>query len=666
MSGWKKLAAASAATAGGLNVEDLFSVYTYFGNGTSNSTTQDIVNGIDLANEGGMVWIKDRFTKDHFLFDTERGVWKYLRTNSTDGEPGVNEDALSAFNDDGFTVTGNNNVNQNYSYNSQGQYCSWTWRKAPKFFDCIEYTGTGSARSISHNLGCDVGMVVIKMTNGSKVWRAWHRGLASGTDYINFNTTAVASTSTEMFTNVTSTEISLGTSNSVNGSGDTYIAYIFAHNDGDGEFGPTGDQDIIKCGSYTGNGNNNGPIIDLGFEPQYLLIRRTDSAEDWFIADTLRGIAWTVPSITNLETFTFTANTSNSQGDNGLDIQINPDGFRLATTTGKCNASGGNYIYMAIRRGPMAIPTDATTVFDIGTGSDGNSTTEIATTNGPVDMIITGLTNSNSNKHLMFDRLRNYKARFQTQNFALGEDNQFTPTWDWALATTRGHSIGCFGSSLGIHWSWKRAPSFFDVVAFVTTQDGSGTNNNASFKHNLGVVPEMMWVRVRNYSRNFYIYHKNMGRSEYLRYNNQGASLTSGFTDGWGTSDPTDTHFFMNEANIIGAENRAGIAYLFASLDGVSKVGHYTGNGAASQDIDCGFTNGARFVWIKRQDASQIYSVWDAERGIVAGNDPLNYFCNSFADKTDTDYIDPLNSGFTVVNSDYNVNGGTYLFYAIA
>ena len=37
-------------------IEDVFSTYLYTGNGS----TQTITNGIDLAGEGGLVWIKKR------------------------------------------------------------------------------------------------------------------------------------------------------------------------------------------------------------------------------------------------------------------------------------------------------------------------------------------------------------------------------------------------------------------------------------------------------------------------------------------------------------------------------------------------------------------------------------------------------------------------------
>ena len=58
---------AGTAGGGGLNVEDVFSTYLYTGNGGSNN---NIVNGIDLSTEGGLVWFKRRNGgNDHFLVD---------------------------------------------------------------------------------------------------------------------------------------------------------------------------------------------------------------------------------------------------------------------------------------------------------------------------------------------------------------------------------------------------------------------------------------------------------------------------------------------------------------------------------------------------------------------------------------------------------------------
>ena len=115
------------------------------------------------------------------------------------------------------------------------------------------------------------------------------------------------------------------------------------------------------------------------------------------------------------------------------------------------------------------------------------------------------------------------------------------------------------------------------------------------------------------------------------------------------------------------------IAYLFASLDGISKIGTYSGTGS-NIDIDCGFTAGARFVLVKRTDGSNGQHVgdwylWDTTRGIVSGDDPYLLLNSTAVQVTNTDYIDPLNAGFTVNSSApaaLNASGGTYLFLAIA
>jgi hypothetical protein len=121
---------------------------------------------------------------------------------------------------------------------------------------------------------------------------------------------------------------------------------------------------------------------------------------------------------------------------------------------------------------------------------------------------------------------------------------------------------------------------------------------------------------------------------------------------GWGTNDAAATY----------------IAYLFATVAGVSKVGSYTGTGS-NVDVDCGFSAGARFILIKRTDSTGDWYVYDSERGIVAGDDPYLLLNSTAAEVTSTDYIDPLSSGFTVTSSapaGLNASGGTYIFLSIA
>ena len=277
--------AAGAAGGEALNVEDVFSTFIYDGT----SAAQTITNGIDLAGEGGLVWTKNRDTAGYYhnLIDTERGISNWLRSDSTNSNISTFNNAITSFNSNGYSLG-----TDTYAYvNNNGKnYASWTFRKAPKFFDVVTYTGTGSARSVSHDLGHDVGMVIVKKTSGSSsAWRVWHRGLG-GSNYLTLSTTAASASSNSVFNGApTSTQINLGASGSVNASGESYVAYLFAHNDGDGGFGPTGDQDIIKCGSFTTASSIQMQSVDVGFEPQFVLMKCASSTDNWMMIDVMRG-----------------------------------------------------------------------------------------------------------------------------------------------------------------------------------------------------------------------------------------------------------------------------------------------------------------------------------------------------------------------------------------
>ena len=150
------IAAAGNSGGAGLTVEDVFSTYLYTGTGAA----QTITNDIDLAGEGGLVWLKGRSSViRHSWFDTARGVNKYLMSNTNDGETTV-ADQLTNFNSDGFTLGSDASTGVNGSGTT---YASWTFRKAEKFFDVVTYTGTGTAnRQVSHNLGSVPGCIILK------------------------------------------------------------------------------------------------------------------------------------------------------------------------------------------------------------------------------------------------------------------------------------------------------------------------------------------------------------------------------------------------------------------------------------------------------------------------------------------------------------------------
>jgi hypothetical protein len=177
MSNTKTVMSQAANTQGlPLDITDVFSTYLYTGTGAALT----INNGIDLAGEGGLVWLKNRNTaSNHSLHDTERTPSYQLVSNSTAAEDTSYGD-LTSFNSDGFSLGtggGGNNIA------NTSAIASWTFRKAPKFFDVVTYTGTGSAQNISHNLGSVPGMIVVKKTNSTGDWLVYHRQAHIGQTY---------------------------------------------------------------------------------------------------------------------------------------------------------------------------------------------------------------------------------------------------------------------------------------------------------------------------------------------------------------------------------------------------------------------------------------------------------------------------------------------------
>ena len=201
----------------------------------------------------------------------------------------------------------------------------------------------------------------------------------------------------------------------------------------------------------------------------------------------------------------------------------------------------------------------------------------------------------------------------------------------------------------------RRAPGFYDVVCY----DGNGTAKTVS--HNLGVVPEMMWIKQRSGTNSWRVYHSAMGNTKAMYLDHANAETTD---NNFNNTTPTASVFSVNAHVGTNQNNHGYVAYLFATLAGVSKVGSVAPTGSALT-VDCGFSNGARFVLLKRTDSSGEWYVWDSLRGIVAGNDPWLAFDNTSSETTNTDYIDPHSSGFALTSQFFG-SGSNFIFYAIA
>jgi hypothetical protein len=618
-------------------IEDVFSTWLYTGNGS----TQTINNGIDLATKGGLTIFKGRSgATDWAVYDTTRGATFDLATNTTAAQT-TQSTGLTAFNANGFSIGALAKINTNAA-----TYASWTFAKQAKFFDIQTFTTNASGgATVSHALGSTPGCVIIKSTGTTQNWFVYHRGLTIPNDYmINLNTTAAEQNQGAAVWSASSSAFTINNGTLSNST--AYVAYFFAHNAGG--FGLTGTDNVISCGSYTGTGAS-GNAINLGYEPQWLLVKRaTGSAEPWLLSDTMRELSMTTSR-------SLRPNSSDAEVNDGI-FQPSSTGFVVNFGSGNSNASGETYIYIAIRRGPMRVPTSGTQVYNAETlGQTSGGTSPGFRSGWPVDLIhVYG--RSGAGDHNFADRLRG-ETVFYT-NLTNAETSNATFKW--------GYMNGAYDSASTstnlIGHLFRRAPGFFDVVC------DTGTGSTHTITHNLGAVPELMIRKSRSQAAtSWYCYVASEGASRRGFLNNDSAW---GGPDNsiWGGTTPTSTVFTVGADGNVNNNTSTYVTCLFATCPGVSKVGSYTGTGSTLQ-VNCGFAAGARFVLIKATSTTGDWLVWDVARGLVAGNDPYLALNSTAAEVTTTDWVDPQSAGFELSNASGNLantNGVSYIFFAVA
>lgn len=632
------LMAAAGNAAGKLHVDDVFSTYLYTGNGS----TQTITNGIDLAGEGGLVWKKQRTANSagntyrirNLLVDSARGVGNVLVTDGTEAQIAI--DAVSSFNSDGYTAGTSLAVSMSGDSN-----VSWTFRKSPKFFDVVTYTGDGVAgRQIPHNLGVEPGMIVVKRLDAVVAWQIYHRSLGSSY-WLDFSTSSAIGPSANGWNNTSPDQGSFTIGVNQNTTGGQYVVYLWAHD-------PDPDEGIIQCGSYTTDSMGRA-TVDLGWEPQYLLTKATSQSETWYVHDVMRGMpnkpaagVMLYPNLSNAE--------ASSNKYQPFQTGFVSDGT-LANTT---------YIYLAIRR-PNKPPESGTEVYNAVARTGTNTTTSTAGVGFSPDLVVIKSRSLGYGAPVFHDRLRGAPVKLDSSSTAAEVTSSPFVSVDQNGYTLSADAEGSWnqGSATYVDSVFKRTPGFFDVVCY--TGDGVA---GRTVNHNLGVAPEMMIIKRRDASGNWAVWYGGVDSWNLLN----GTSATQIGADFWNSSLPSASVISLGTNANVNSTSATYVAYLFATLPGISKVGSYTGNGS-SQTIDCGFTTGARFILIKRTDSTGDWYVWDIARGIVAANDPHLSLNTTAAEVTTDDSLDPAASGFIVnqnTATNINVNSGSYIFLAIA
>ncbi len=301
-------------------------VVAYTGNGASNSISS-------LGFSPDLVWVKNRgTTTSHAIYDTTRGAQNQLSSDTT-GDAVTSSSGLTSFDASGFTIGTSTLVNT-----SGTQYVAWNWDESPiSGLDIVSYTGNGTNRTISHNLGVAPKMVIVKATataGADQGWPVWHSEIAN-TTYLTLSTTTATTTGADYWnsTSPTASAFSVGTNVAVNANNDTYIAYCFSEVEG-----------FSRFGSYVGTAAADGTFVWCGFRPSFILIKARTAADAWLIYDNRRN-EFNVAS-TNLVPNTNAADAT----INGIDFLSN--GFKLRTVTTTPNAAQ-TYIFAAFAESPF-------------------------------------------------------------------------------------------------------------------------------------------------------------------------------------------------------------------------------------------------------------------------------------------------------------------------
>ena len=346
------------------NGRTVFDATTYAGAGGTST-----INNSDKGTVGfkpDLIWVKSRTDGgSHVLQDSNRGVGSAtkLSSNSTNAENNASADAtdpiygyITAITTTGFSAYAGTTPSQ---VNKSGQnYVAWQWvagqgvnntntvgsitstvsANTTTGFSIVTYTGNGtSGATVGHGLSTAPQMIIIKGRNAAGNWQVYHQSIGN-TGIVCLDLTIPTFTTALAWNNTspTSSVFTLGSGGDLNGSTKTYVAYCWAPVAGFSQFG-----------SYTGNGSNDGPFVYLGFRPAFVMIKRTDTASNWYINDSSRDTY-------NVVGQDLAPNLSSAESNDTPVQDFLSNGFKLRNGSyPSFNTAGGTYIYAAFAENPF-------------------------------------------------------------------------------------------------------------------------------------------------------------------------------------------------------------------------------------------------------------------------------------------------------------------------
>jgi len=309
-----------------------FNTVLYTGNQTIRS-----IGGVGFQPD--LVWTKTiNVANRHELADVVRGSTKRVFSNVTSAEL-TDSNAITSFDVDGFSLGTSDNVNW-----TDKTYVAWCWKaggaavtntdgsitsdvsaNVDAGFSVVKWTTSSAAAwNVGHGLGVAPEMIISKSTTAAgSWWEVYHKDIGTG-KYLALQTTGGTYTDSDAFSSVTSSSWTSYTTNTLG----TYIAYCFAEKAG-----------FSKIGSYSGTGVS-GTTVSTGFEPAFILVKRTDAASGWRILDNKRFSGGNKSSLQAQDAYL--------EQVGYIDVDFNSSDFTINSTNIDFNASGtDNYIYMA-------------------------------------------------------------------------------------------------------------------------------------------------------------------------------------------------------------------------------------------------------------------------------------------------------------------------------
>jgi hypothetical protein len=336
------------------NPELYFQCKLFTGTGSSNAITLDGEEDM----QPDLVIVKRRNSAGGNMYtDSVRGVQETIISNEDSAEQTFSN-GLTAFGSDGFTVGSESGFN-----NSSDTFVAWCWKAGTTWSNDASATSIGSldsngsknatskfsvfkydssrtpsaTQTVAHNLGSTPEVLLFKNTQMTTHWLFWTKDIATN-QHLWLDVTDALKTDSGSFDNTApnSTVVTINGDARVNSTTDGHTIICYAWDMVQG---------FSKTGTYTGNGNANGPFVYTGFRPALIILKRTDTAKNWYFTDAKRkgynnDNPYLSPNLNAAET-------------GGTEVDLLSNGFRITASGTGHNQSGGDYLYVAFAEAPF-------------------------------------------------------------------------------------------------------------------------------------------------------------------------------------------------------------------------------------------------------------------------------------------------------------------------